>query len=484
MKRLPGIIAAACVVALCVAATPAARADIVELTNGRTLEGMVIREDSREVVLEVPWGTVTLRRSQINRIVREDPKAYVVRRVSEAIERRRYIEAIDVIERLDPEAVDDEITELLSRAYLLRGEQLIDRGFIEQAEELIERLREMPVEDERIDALGESLSGRLAELTKLEQEAQTLLDAGRYEEATPVLGRLRGSHRGRRLYYNRLLGRAVEGRARSAQASQDYERAAELYDQVLELDPGRLEAIHDNWLYTNIYPISRELGAADARPSERRLRQIIRELEPLLDVDPRSPFANYFLAKAALGLGDYPRAVRHLGIIHGKVNLRYTNPQQIEALGRSAAEILLQSPLEVSAGPATRDWQRPTLREPVTARTAHFVISCYNPEMLERIRRVIDFYRTDLSLSLLEKPPADWAVRCRIIIHPNEAAFVAAAGQPAWSPGRFAWRTRGGRLVEHVIESYHDAPGPELDHPVFTVYPQEVALVEPKAGGA
>ena len=45
-------------------------ADTLHLLNGEKLEGLVIREDSSTVELDIGYGTVTIERSRIRRIVR------------------------------------------------------------------------------------------------------------------------------------------------------------------------------------------------------------------------------------------------------------------------------------------------------------------------------------------------------------------------------------------------------------------------------
>jgi len=57
------------------AAVGVARADVVHLTTGRTIQGTVVSDDEREVVVKTPNGKLTLPRALVARIERQSPGA-------------------------------------------------------------------------------------------------------------------------------------------------------------------------------------------------------------------------------------------------------------------------------------------------------------------------------------------------------------------------------------------------------------------------
>lgn len=70
--RRPTLPLSALVLAAALAA--ASRADTIHLTNGETMEGLVVRETASSVELDIGYGSVTLDRAQIRRIVRPPKK--------------------------------------------------------------------------------------------------------------------------------------------------------------------------------------------------------------------------------------------------------------------------------------------------------------------------------------------------------------------------------------------------------------------------
>ena len=58
-----------------VAVALASRADTLRLANGQTLDGMVVTQDARQVVIDVGTGIMTLRRSQVVEIAKAAPGA-------------------------------------------------------------------------------------------------------------------------------------------------------------------------------------------------------------------------------------------------------------------------------------------------------------------------------------------------------------------------------------------------------------------------
>ena len=107
----------------------AARADTVELVGGRTVEGIVLKEDSERVVLDVGMGQVSFPREQVARVERsaEDDN----RRTRQAWQ-TRYVAENDLPEAMRPLYRDwDRLQGLRQRA--LEGARALDAVAIGEA---------------------------------------------------------------------------------------------------------------------------------------------------------------------------------------------------------------------------------------------------------------------------------------------------------------------------------------------------------------
>ena len=71
-----------------------------------------------------------------------------------------------------------------------------------------------------------------------------------------------------------------------------------------------------------------------------RFRAILRELQPLLKTDPRSPVINWYAGVSASATGDLQRAARHMGLVAGNPSAAYRNQRQFAALTKKAFAVV------------------------------------------------------------------------------------------------------------------------------------------------
>lgn len=142
-------------------AAPAASADLVRLTNGQTMEGVVMEETNREIRLQIDWqGYTTLDRSIVQEVVLEGPALNERRR-----EQWRQDRAVLIKRQEDQAAFDAAQRE---KGLIKRGEDWVTPEAV-AALESAERQEELSRLEQRLA----EISGRLQ---ALESENQALRD--------------------------------------------------------------------------------------------------------------------------------------------------------------------------------------------------------------------------------------------------------------------------------------------------------------------
>ncbi|MCX5788281.1 MAG: TIGR02281 family clan AA aspartic protease [Elusimicrobia bacterium] len=189
------------------AAAAAVRADTVELTNGNRIEGVIVSQNASEIVVDIGYGTVSLRRTEIAGIHRTSKKRR--KAVERELSRRRFESGQQVpqgAEKLDG----------LMREVLAQREKAFDAK---------NRRAELDAEIKRIEAEAPELRRRYNELSR--QIDQTDPRASEYN--TLVAQANQTGHR-----MSAGMTRAEEALEESRAAGAEIDRYSEGYHRLQE----------------------------------------------------------------------------------------------------------------------------------------------------------------------------------------------------------------------------------------------------------
>jgi len=450
----------------------AARADTVYLRNGRVLEGSVISEDGKVVVVELASGVVRLPAGDVLRIERTPPGETLVTELRAMSRAGRGAEALERLKRESRALPRDRARGI--RVEILRSEAArLEKGLrlAEAYKTLCEAMTLAP-QDAELARGVDRLAGKLRELRALVKRARLSAEGGRLEEAVELFEKaLRVAPESRPLLAPEFADACSRLGVRALNASDS--SAAGWYERAMRADPSLAEELKEPYVHAKLLPVLRQMSQGDADAAERALLD-------LLEFAPQDSQARYVYGRlqqarkrwrAAAGeyLRALPRDERPPGAPpsdpEGVARLRKLVEKRLAEVHNEAAERrrIREERARVEPGAAMR----------MTGR--NFVVHHRN---LKLAREVLDAAARQVKrvqAALARERIAPWMEPCPIYLMPDNETFLKASGQPQWSGGVSHTETVGGELVRQYLTVFQTCPAllkttvpHEVTHLVFS----------------
>ena len=307
-------------------------ADEIHLKNGRVIEGRVVAETKKRLVIEVPYGRMTLDREEISEIVRTSEAEYL-KGASERIFRAGDVEgALELLRRrcqLEPENQEliAQLRDQLSRAITL----WIESRRLDKAQAGLQEF--LHHGGDRAQAAGQREQIEQLQKRRIErdQRARRAWREGAIETAYRLWSELREEYPHRADEWRKPLGASALRLGHDALLGRRLERARQYYLECLELDPDRLPDVREPFALCEVERVRPHLERGEFVEADRTLREA-------LDLLPDEPALLFHRALVVEATGDYREAGKIYAKLAGARNRTIEGQKYLDALRQRAAE--------------------------------------------------------------------------------------------------------------------------------------------------
>ena len=310
------------------------RGDEIRLHNGGVIQGRIVAETPKRVVVEVPYGRMTLEVENIVSIVRETEAEYL-KDASERIFRAGDLEqALELLRRrcaLEPEnsELESELTSQLLRAV----EKWTRERRLDKADAGLEEYTRLGGDPAGSLPAKNRIASLIEQRAKREQRARTAWEQGEIETAYRFWNELREEYPHRAERWRKPLGAAALRLGHDALLGRRLERARAYYLECLELDPDRLPDVREPFALCEIERIRPDMQNGNYESADR-------ELTSALEILPDEPALLFHRAIIVEAIGDYREAAKIYAKLAGEKNRTIEGQKYLEELrSRAAAQV-------------------------------------------------------------------------------------------------------------------------------------------------
>jgi tetratricopeptide (TPR) repeat protein len=467
MRR--GVIAFLCASVVLAAS---ARADTVYLKNGRVLEGSVISEDEKVVVVELASGIVRLAAGDVLRIERTPPDEKLATDLRTMSRAGRGDEALA---RLDKEAKSLPKAEARAlRIEILRAEAArLEKGLrLAEAYRTLVEVMTLAPRDAEVAYDVDRLARKLHELRALVKRARLSVKGGELTDAVALFEKaLRVAPESRPLLAPELADACRRLGSKALGASDP--KAADWYARAMRADPSLAEELQEPYVHARLLPILTQMKEGDTEDASAAL-------DSLLDFAPEDSQARYVYGRllqsrrrwrAAAGhfLRALPKPERPAGDTP-------TDSASVAQLRKLVEKHLAGVHDEATAKRLERE-ERARVEPGAAMRMTghHFVVHHRNVKLAREVLAVSDAQVDRVLVALARKRIPPWKESCPIYLIQDEETYLRSTGQPLWSGGVSHTETLGNKLVRQYLTVYQTCPAllkttvpHEVTHLVFS----------------
>jgi len=450
----------------------AARADTVYLRNGRVLEGSVVSEDDKVVVVELASGVIRLPAGDVLRIERTPPGEALVTELRAMSRAGRGAEALERLKRESGDLPGDRARAI--RVELLRAEAArLEKGLrLAEAYRTLLEVMTLAPRDADVARGVDRLASKLHALRALVKRARLSAEGGEYEDAVELFEKaLRVAPESRPLLAPELADACSRLGVKALNASDP--SAAEWYERALRADPSLAEELKEPYVHARLLPVLKQMREGDADAAAKAL-------EDILEFAPEDSQARYVHGRLlqsrkrwrAAGreyLRALPRDERPAGgppsDPEGVARLRKLVEKRLAEVHDEAAERrrIREERARVEPGAAMR----------MTGR--NFVVHHRNTKLARQVLDTAERQVKRVQAALARERVAPWTEPCPIYLMQDNETFLKASGQPQWSGGVSHTETVGGELVRQYLTVFQTCPAllkttvpHEVTHLVFS----------------
>jgi len=406
---------------VCLLAAPLL-ADRLELKGGGRLDGEIESEDDRAVTLRMPAGSMTIPRSRIARIVREERGDYLRREAGARLAGGSTAVAVGLYERAfrdDPGCKD-----ALAGALAAHAVASIEGFRLDRARAAVARLAEVAPGDARLPALRARLQAEDEKAARLRSEAEREFAEGRFRSGIEALRAWSLRRPPGDPDAARALARAHEA------AGADAART------------GRLRAALDH------FRAARSYGARGDVLAAIEILQPVAALEALREgrgEEARRIIASLARGYPTPGVARYLEAVEdQLGGEMKKAVAGYAEAERIaaEGAGRRAglpydvvtayARTTLRSAIGKPPAEGAKRWAEIYLEPLESSRSGQVTAFAPTGKLAAQVARAAD-EALRAAASELGLPMPD-GLRAEVVIHANDEVYLAADRNPGGTP--------------------------------------------------
>ncbi|MEM7166440.1 MAG: tetratricopeptide repeat protein [Planctomycetota bacterium] len=452
-------LAFAAVLAGCLLTQPL-RADLVILKNGREIRGKILLEGDNETTVQVPYGTMTIPRDEIEVIEREADDKYLRKSGERLLAFRDYERALELLRRAHQENPGSEPCRRALVDGLVRTAENARAGRrFRRVNALLEEATKLDPKAKPLVRLKEQLEDIERTRQRLELEAEQAIQTQDFAGAFRHYEQLVEGFPEDREKWRRPYATAAIVLGHVAFEEQLYQNARAFYHTALQHEPGYIDRLQTPLAFAEVQLVVPYLEKGDFKTARARLTQT-------LDLVPGNAALIYHLALAAEGDGDLSEAANLYASIDGKQGGDKRHLVDLRAL----AEEQLRRTTGLPAGDPR--W-RQLAEASGTHESRHFVIAHANGPRAAELERYLEHHLARLQRSWFAsgtKP--QWRGKVRIVLHSDRDTFHAAANAPSWSQAVTVNERRYGILTTQTV--HFNADDPEF---LSATLPHELAHV-------
>ena len=421
-------------------------ADVIYLKNGNDIQGEIIKEGRRELIVRFPSGIMQIRKNDILRIESESKFDYLVSEADKHLRRNDYDGAIELYdEALDSQENSRRVHEGLARAYKSKARALHTQGHLEDARSSYLSLLELQPGHRSAGHEMKVLEREIARADTSEKKYKNLVQQGNVAGYAGLLD-LYQRYPSRRARLGPSLGEASLLLGHAAFRASEWARAEQHYVEAISYDPNLLARMATFYAHARIY-----LYSDLAR--EGLFEDLLARMNESLAILPTNRGLIYFRGLALHGIGRVEEAADAYLEVSGAPRPSEPAKQILELRKLAEAALHGEPPPAESADPDVQrilpgDWRK--------IETDHFVVHHRNEKVGKRVAKVAEKVYKRLYNEL--DCESDWYKKCDIYLYPDKEEFTEITGQHKWTGGSHTILRRGGVLVNHRIESFQTQP--------------------------
>lgn len=426
-------------------------ADTIRLKNGNVLRGKILKETAQEIVIEVPFGRVSVAKKEIVQIVRDsDEVKNILYQASRLASLGAYDSSVEYLQK-EQEKYPEEprLEEALAEVHLKAGKHYLEKKSLTRARMHLQLAESHGASDAA--SLLREIDQKERHALKLQREADALLQR---KEPGKAIERYLGLLETYPEWEERVapnLSLACVQVANGHYSEKDYKAAISHFDLALQYRPEVFPMIEPIWLSANIHWIVQNYM------DKGQWHEAAEALGKLLKVSPSSREAIYFLGTSYEQLRQPGNAFACYQKLLGQ-NRNWSGDvgelADTRDLARRESGIAFVEGSESEVPPDTAPAGR--WNELVTP---HFRIFYYHPQLAARVANHLEYHWYQIQHSLAPTSfKGEWKIPCQVFIHPSKQQYLQTTGMDPWSEGVSQLEHAPGRLKSHKIQLYQSAP--------------------------
>ncbi len=446
--------------------------DVITLKNGNVLNGRITSSTDKDVVVELPFGSIILSRHEIAAIKKEAAWEYHLGQGDLLFQLGDYeASAGEYRKALSSAPKKQLVREKIAAAHVARAEQLL--SMLQSVESAREAYTEAlgvhpgygPAEEGMKD-----LTAREKRTEELLGEGRGLAAAGDFENAVGKIEEALTTAPWRSGEIQTELAGLYVKSGDNLFVAGDLEKAAIRYERAFVADPQSSKSGADKWAYIRLRSLHDAIGSA-AQAGEQYV-VLERKLESMLPNALAPRIVRYYLGviaerggRPSKAYAQYARAVGLRGTYDGNYAELRRLRAEIEATLQSDRVPLDALILEMLPPPPTKEgW--------LTTEEGDFVVYHHDERLAKRLLADISKQWRGIVRNVAKKDVGKLKAKCHIYVYDDPESFARATAQPAWLLATTSIRARDGEPVELRISTFANARGL-----ISEVVPRELAKV-------
>lgn len=416
---------------------------MIVLDGDERLEGQILQEKRGEVVIKVPFGTLTIERSRIVRIERKGMQGALLERAEVACRSGDFALAIRYLEEGNPGDGAAEDPAGLASAFASLGEAAGRAERYGVAARALRAAARLAPSEAGWAARAAEMERRAAALAEEEAKALAGAASGGALEAIPVLEGVAVRAPERRPGIRRRLAGFLRQEASTAVEKGEVERAFRAGLEALKREPETAPLEGPGWPRLVSW-------IADAWPPGGEAALLHAVAYELHGIAGQEPLGRYLDGRAYEAEKNRERA---------RASYLLSAPTLPSSLSLEAARLGAERELGIQEGPkppsvaalrAVPTYETENFQIAYTARSVGDAARTYAEGILQAVAQ-----RVAPGERVLPFPPDR---KCILRIYDAKADYLERSDQPPWSDGVSLVRTRDGELVGHFIQTWAGAP--------------------------
>ena len=310
--------------------------DEILLKNGSVIEGRIVAETSKRVVVEVPYGRMTLEVENIEKIIRESEAEYLKGASERVFQAGDFEHALELLRRrcaLEPD--NRELEPELATQLLRAVDEWTRVRRLDKAEAGLAEVARRGGDPALVAEANARVAAILKKRAERENRARRAWEEGEIETAYRFWSELREEFPHRAERWRKPLGAAALRLGHDALLGRRLDTARAYYLECLELDPDRLPDVREPFALCEIERIRPDMQAGKYQDADR-------ELTAALEVLPEEPALLFHRALIVEAIGDYREAAKIYAKLAGEKNRTIQGQKYLEELRSRAANQVQQ----------------------------------------------------------------------------------------------------------------------------------------------